>query len=201
MPNIKCHVNLQVNMENRMRPKRSFGNFKKRTPELPLEKKVEAFILRNSRNGYFTKFSTIASKFQLSESETWNVVGLLLSEGGLESMHDLASGEMKICETDKKYEIMNMGRKRKLEKIQPGKSNRFEPRNSNTSQTNLTRNLNQSRSAGKPRPRDGGSTGRRVSRGDGRPPNRRGGRPRNDSSSRSGSGRNDGRGNSGGKHK
>ena len=73
------------------------------------------FILKNSRNGYFTKFSTITSKFNITEQETWNVVGMLLAGGELESVHDQSSGEMKICEIDKKYHIMNMSRKRKLE--------------------------------------------------------------------------------------
>ena len=103
-------------MENRTRQRRSFDRFRRREPVLPMEKKVEMFILRNSRNGYFTKFSTITTKFNITESETWNVVGMLLSEGSLESVHDLVSGEMKFCEIDKKYEMMSAVRRRKFEK-------------------------------------------------------------------------------------
>ena len=99
------------------RQRRTQGRFKdrKRGPIIPMEKKIELFILRNSQNGYFTKFSTITTKFNMTESETWDIVGMLLSSGRFESVHDPVSGEMKMCETDKKYEIMEMGRRRKFE--------------------------------------------------------------------------------------
>lgn len=99
--------------EGRMRQKRSFGRFKRREPALTMEKKVDMFIRRNSQNGYFTKFSTITSKFSITESETWDVVGMLLSGGGFESIHDPTSGEMKIYESGKKYDIMSNGRRRR----------------------------------------------------------------------------------------
>lgn len=94
---------------------RRFSRPKRREPSLPVEKRVEMFILRNSRNGYFTKFSTITTKFNITESETWNLVGMLLSAGNLESIHDPTSGEMKIFEVGKKYEILNTGRRRRIE--------------------------------------------------------------------------------------
>lgn len=82
------------------------------------------FILRNSRNGYFTKFSTIMTKFNITESETWNLVGMLLSAGNLESIHDPTSGEMKIFEVGKKYEILNTGRRRRIEEKEEGRGGR-----------------------------------------------------------------------------
>ena len=111
-------------MESSRRPRR-FGGFKRREPPIPMEKKIEEFILKNSRNGYFTKFSTITSKFNITEQKTWEVVGMLLAGGGLESVHDQSSGEMKICEIDKKYHIMSMSRKRKLEDKANGSGQRL----------------------------------------------------------------------------
>lgn len=103
---------------------RRFSGPKRREPSIPVEKKVEMFILRNSRNGYFTKFSTIMTKFNITESETWNLVGMLLSAGNLESIHDPTSGEMKIFEVGKKYEILSTGRRRKMEEKEEGRGGR-----------------------------------------------------------------------------
>lgn len=100
---------------------RRFSRPRRREPSLPVEKRVEMFILRNSRNGYFTKFSTIMTKFNITESETWNLVGMLLSAGNLESIHDPTSGEMKLFEVDKKYEILNTGRRRRIEEKEEGR--------------------------------------------------------------------------------
>ena len=69
-------------------------------PFLNVEDRVEQFIIRNSKNGFFTRISTISSKFEISEEETWTIVGALLTKGTLESTHDLYSGEMKLCKTD-----------------------------------------------------------------------------------------------------
>ncbi len=101
---------------------RRFSRPRRREPSPPVEKRVEMFILRNSRNGYFTKFSTIMTKFNITESETWNLVGMLLSAGNLESIHDPTSGEMKIFEVGKKYEILNTGRRRRIEEKEEGRS-------------------------------------------------------------------------------
>ncbi len=81
------------------------------------EQKIEQFILRNSQNGFFTKVSTIPYKFEISESRAWEIVGELLSDGLLESIHDEFTGEMKLCETGKIYSIMDLVRKRKREKF------------------------------------------------------------------------------------
>ena len=100
---------------------RRFSRPRRREPSPPVEKRAEMFILRNSRNGYFTKFSTIMTKFNITESETWNLVGMLLSAGNLESVHDPTSGEMKIFEVGKKYEILNTGRRRRIEEKEEGR--------------------------------------------------------------------------------
>ena len=80
------------------------------------EQKIEQFILRNSQNGFFTKVSTIPYKFEISESSAWDIVGELLSNGTLDSIHDEITGQMKLCETGKIYSIMDLERKRKREK-------------------------------------------------------------------------------------
>ena len=103
---------------------RRFSRPKRREPSPPVEKRAEMFILRNSRNGYFTKFSTIMTKFNITESETWNLVGMLLSAGNLESIHDPTSGEMKIFEVGKKYEILNTGKRRRIEEKEEGRGGR-----------------------------------------------------------------------------
>jgi len=103
-----------------------FRRFKKREPSLTTEQKIEQFILRNSKNGYFTKVSTIPYKFDISESLAWSIVGELLSRGLLESIHDEISGEMKLCESGKTYIIMNSEKKRKRTK---SKFNKKKPDN------------------------------------------------------------------------
>ena len=97
--------------------KTSYKRFKKQDqPHLTVEQKIEKFILRNSKNGYFTKISTIPHKFEISESKSWDVIGELLSNGAVESIHDEITGEMKLCESGKTYSIMDLERKRKKEK-------------------------------------------------------------------------------------
>ncbi len=80
------------------------------------EQKVEQFVTRNSKKGYFTKVSTISYKFEVSEDIAWSIVGELLSNGSFESIHDEYSGEMKLCETGKIYTILDLERKRKRDK-------------------------------------------------------------------------------------
>ena len=101
-----------------MSEKKPFRNFKKKKSEIPLtrEQKIEQFVLRNSRNGFFTKFSTLPYKFELTESKAWDIVGELLTNGLVESTHDKSTGEMKLCEHGKMYKIMNLEKKRKNEK-------------------------------------------------------------------------------------
>ncbi len=100
-----------------MSERKPFKKFKRREPSLSREQKIENFILRNSQNGFFTKVSTIPYKFEISESRAWDIVGELLSNGSLESIHDEITGEMKLCETGKTYSIMDLERKRKREKF------------------------------------------------------------------------------------
>ena len=107
-----------------MSERKPFRRFKKREPSLTREQKIEQFILRNSQNGYFTKVSTIPYKFEISESSAWDVVGELLSNNSLESIHDEITGEMKLCQTGKTYTILDLERKRKQEKFSSFKKKR-----------------------------------------------------------------------------
>jgi len=115
-----------------MSERKPFRRFTKREPSLTTEQKVAQFILRNSKNGFFTKVSTIPYKFDISESMTWSIIGELLSDGTLDSIHDQVTGDMKLCETGKIYSIMDLERKRKREKFQDSKK-----RNMSNSKSNL----------------------------------------------------------------
>ncbi len=106
-----------------MSERKPFRRFKKREPSLSTEQKVEQFVLRNSKSGYFTKVSTISYKFEVSESRTWDIVGELLSNGVFESIHDEYTGDMKLCEAGKTYAIMDLEKKRKREKFKANKKN------------------------------------------------------------------------------
>ena len=81
-----------------------------------MEEKIKSFVIRNSKNGYYTKVSTLSYKFEISEERAWEIVGGLLDEGLVESVHDENSGEMKLCETGKTYIILNLEQKRKYQK-------------------------------------------------------------------------------------
>ncbi len=107
-----------------MSERKPFRKFKRREPSLPIEQKIKQFIVRNSKNGFFTKVSTIPYKFDISESKAWDIVGELLSNDSLESIHDEITGEMKLCETGKTYSIMDLERKRKREKYSSFKKKR-----------------------------------------------------------------------------
>lgn len=107
-----------------MSERKPYRNFKKREPTLTAEQKIEQFVLRNSRNGFFTKVSTIHYKFEVSEDMAWSIVGELLSNGSCESIHDEYSGEMKLCETGKTYAIMDLERKRKRDKYRTNKKSK-----------------------------------------------------------------------------
>jgi len=104
-----------------MSERKSFRRFTKREPSLTTEQKVAQFILRNSKSGFFTKVSTIPYKFDISESMAWSIVGELLSDGTLDSIHDPVTDDMKLCETGKVYTIMDLERKRKKEKFRENK--------------------------------------------------------------------------------
>ena len=107
-----------------MSERNSFRGFRKREPTLSTEQKIESFILRNSKNGYFTKVSTIPYKFEISESRAWDIVGEFLSNGSLESIHDENTGDMKLCESGKTYSIMDLEKKRNREKYSKNKNNK-----------------------------------------------------------------------------
>ena len=111
------------NTQKNMSERKPFRRFTKKEPSMTAEQKIAQFILRNSRNGFFTKVSTIPYKFDISESMAWSVVGVLLSDGTVDSIHDQVTGDMKLCETGKIYAVMDLERKRKREKFQDGKKN------------------------------------------------------------------------------
>ena len=104
-----------------MSERKPFRRFQKKEPSLSTERKIEQFILRNSNNGYFTKVSTIPYKFEISENRAWDIVGELLSDGLVESIHDEITGEMKLCGTGKVYSIMDLEKKRNREKFRTNK--------------------------------------------------------------------------------
>jgi len=104
--------------------RKPFRKFRRKEPSLTREQKIEKFILRNSQNGFFTKVSTIPYKFEISESKAWEIVGELLSNSSLESVHDEITGEMKLCEIGKSYSIMDLEIKRKREKFSSYKKKR-----------------------------------------------------------------------------
>ena len=97
--------------------KKPFKKFQKREKSISIEEKIKNFVLRNSKNGYYTKVSTLHQKFEISEDRVWQIVGELLDEGLIESTHDEKSGEMKLCESGKTYVILNLDRQRKRQKI------------------------------------------------------------------------------------
>ena len=72
-----------------MSERKPFRRFKKREPSVSVEKKVEMFILRNSKSGFFTKISTIPYKFEISESKAWDIVGELMRRENLEKLRNV----------------------------------------------------------------------------------------------------------------
>lgn len=111
-------------MRKTLSERKPFKRFKRREPSISIEQKIEKFILRNSKSGFFTKVSTIPYKFEISESRAWDIVGEFLTNGPFESIHDEFTGEMKLCETGKIYSIMDLERKRKREKFSSFKKKR-----------------------------------------------------------------------------
>ena len=110
-----------------MSERKPFRKFRNTGPTLTVEQKIEQFILRNSKNGYFTKVSTINFKFEISESRAWEVVGELLFNGSIESIHDQNTGDMKLCECEKTYQIMELERTRNKEKYKNMKKSSSKP--------------------------------------------------------------------------
>lgn len=106
------------------RPFKKFGNRSSHTKTQTTEDKVKDFILRNSKNGYYTKVSTLSYKFEIPEDKAWEITGSLLMDGTLESIHDEFTGEMKLCEAGKTYLIMNLEQQRRKQKSQEFKRNK-----------------------------------------------------------------------------
>jgi hypothetical protein len=96
--------------------KKPFRKSMRRPKSQTTEEKIKDFVMRNSKNGYYTKVSTLSYKFDISEERAWEIVGGLLDEGMVESIHDERSGEMKLCETGKTYLILDLELKRKRQK-------------------------------------------------------------------------------------
>ena len=110
-----------------MSERKPFRKFRNTGPSLTIEQKIEQFILRNSKNGYFTKVSTINYKFEISESKAWEIVGELLFNGNIESTHDQNTGDMKLCENEKTFQIMELERIRNREKYKNKKKSSSKP--------------------------------------------------------------------------
>ena len=108
--------------------KKSFRKFRSRTKPQTTEEKIKDFVIRNSKNGYYTKVSTLSYKFEISQDKAWEIVGGLLDEGSVESVHDQKSGEMKLCETGKTYIILNLEQQRKRQKSKEFKKRENIPR-------------------------------------------------------------------------
>lgn len=106
--------------------KKPFRKFKQRAKPATTEQKIKSFVLRNSKNGYFTKVSTLSHKFEIKQDRAWEIVGELLDDGSIESIHDERTGEMKLCESGKTYNIANLELKRKREKIREFKKSKKE---------------------------------------------------------------------------
>lgn len=104
--------------------KKPFRKFKNRERPISIEDKIKNFVLRNSKNGYYTKVSTLPQKFEISDDKVWQIVGELLDEGKIESTHDEKSGEMKLCEFGKTYLILNLDRQRKRQRNKEYKKNK-----------------------------------------------------------------------------
>ncbi|MDH3677262.1 MAG: hypothetical protein OEQ12_03065 [Nitrosopumilus sp.] len=96
--------------------KKPFRKFQRNSKPQTTEEKIKNFVLRNSKNGYHTKVSTLSFKFEISQERAWEIVGELLDEGSIESIHDENSGEMKLCEQGQTYAILNLEHKRRREK-------------------------------------------------------------------------------------
>ncbi len=115
-------------MPENKRPFKRFGDRTSRSKTQTDEDKIRDFVLRNSKNGYYTKVSTLSYKFEIPIEKAWEIVGGLLIDGSLESVHDEFTGEMKLCEAGKTYLIMNLEQQRKKQKSQEFKRNKNQKR-------------------------------------------------------------------------
>lgn len=76
------------------------------------EEKIANFVIRNSRNGFFTKIPTLVTKFEISEDEAWATVGSLLDGDSIQCVHN-DRGEMKLCERGKSIELLQKEQERR----------------------------------------------------------------------------------------
>lgn len=81
-----------------------FGPKKFKQPAPTMEDKIKSFVIRNSRNGFFTKVNTLAFKFEITKDEAWSLAGGLLADNVLECTHD-SRGDAKLCEAGKLDEV------------------------------------------------------------------------------------------------
>lgn len=124
VPSPKIAANHKKTLPENRRPFRRTGDRSSRPKTQSTEDRIKDFILRNSRNGYYTKVSTLSYKFEIPEDKAWEIVGGFLTDGDLESIHDEFTGEMKLCEAGKTYLIMNLEQQRKRQKSQEFKMNK-----------------------------------------------------------------------------
>lgn len=83
--------------------KRRYSHGKKRTSD---QEKIKDYIIKNTKNGYFTRVSTIARRFEIPTSKTWEIIGELLVDESIESYHD-HTGEMKVCGYGQVFRLLN----------------------------------------------------------------------------------------------
>ena len=69
------------------------------------------FVIRNSKNGYLTKLSTISEKFGITEDEALVIAGFLLNDNTLECARS-RDGQMKLYEAGHLSEIRRAQKKR-----------------------------------------------------------------------------------------
>ncbi len=80
------------------------------------EELIKNFVIRNSRNGFFTKIPTLSFKFEIPHDTAWELAGTLLAENVLEVIHDERTGDPKLCEAGKSYEVLQKEVQRRREK-------------------------------------------------------------------------------------
>lgn len=115
-------------MSDRGFKKRPFRKFDKRPRkrESPptTEDLIKNFVIRNSRNGFFTKIPTLAFKFEIPADSAWEIAGSLLADNVLECMHDERTGDPKLCEAGKSYEVLQKEITRRREKSREFRKNK-----------------------------------------------------------------------------
>lgn len=104
--------------------RKQFSNNKPQT----IEDKVKSFILRNSKNGFFTKALTIERKYEISCDMVWENIGSLLAENIIECIHDERTGDAKFCEYGKSYQILKHEFERKKQRLKEFKKVKQNPR-------------------------------------------------------------------------